>query len=220
MTGAVDEHGRPISPDGFYVWDGAQWVQRQAAQVAPQQQLSPDGRHAWNGQQWVPVPQLQPATPQPQYAAAVDDGLDAEVETYDGMSRIIRPAVLEIRQHLLPGERVLASTSGSGELLVPKNIAIPAVMLVGVVGAVKRGIIVAATEQRVLLASLAVSGRSLSGVVPLRYDEIATWKAEKRSISLAATNGITARPHQLQKDKVLQVRGVVEPRLRPGVVQA
>jgi len=40
-----------LSPDGRYVWNGAQWVP-----TAPRAQLSPDGRWIWNGVQWIPNP--------------------------------------------------------------------------------------------------------------------------------------------------------------------
>ena len=221
MSGGVDEHGRPISADGWYVWDGTQWLQRQAPPAAPQpvRQLSPDGRYEWNGQQWVPVAPVGVPPMQAQPVAFGDDGVEGEAETYGGMWRLSRPAVLEVRQHLEPGERVLASAAGSGELLVPAGVAAVA-LLVTVAATAKRAMIVFATDRRLLLAPLTVTSRSIQAVQGIPYEQVESWKARKRDIEITAAGGIRAFPHQMQKDKLPQLRAVVEPRLRPGVVQA
>jgi hypothetical protein len=216
MSGGVDEHGRPISPDGFYVWDGTQWLQRVQQPAAPVRQLSPDGRYEWNGHQWVAV-SVVPVHAQP--VASGDDGVEAEAETYGGMWRLSRPAVLEVRQHLEPGERVLASAAGSGELLVPAGVAAVA-LLVTVAATAKRAMIVFATDRRLLLAPLTVTSRSIQAVQGIPYEQVESWKPRKRDIEITAAGGIRAFPHQMQKDKLPQLRAVVEPRLRPGVVQA
>jgi hypothetical protein len=54
-----------LSEDGFYYWDGRQWIST----------LSPDGRLRWNGYAWVPVasmaPMAAPAYPHYQQPATV-----------------------------------------------------------------------------------------------------------------------------------------------------
>lgn len=44
-----------VSPDGFWMWNGAQWVPNTTAPAAAQAPTtSPDGLWIWNGTQWVP----------------------------------------------------------------------------------------------------------------------------------------------------------------------
>jgi len=51
-----------LSEDGFYYWDGRQWIST----------LSPDGRSRWNGHAWVPVaPMAAPVYPHYQQPATV-----------------------------------------------------------------------------------------------------------------------------------------------------
>ena len=54
-----------LSEDGFYYWDGRQWIST----------LSPDGRSRWNGYAWVPVtpmaPMAAPVYPHYQQPASV-----------------------------------------------------------------------------------------------------------------------------------------------------
>jgi hypothetical protein len=51
-----------LSEDGFYYWDGRQWIST----------LSPDGRWRWNGYSWVPVaPMASPVYPNYQQPATV-----------------------------------------------------------------------------------------------------------------------------------------------------
>jgi hypothetical protein len=152
-------------------------------------------------------------------AAALDDGMDAELATYTGLQRQWKAAVVDIREHLHPGERVLVTAAGAGQLVLPAGVAVAAALLAGAAGAMKRGMIVAATDRRLLLATCTMTGRNLQGVQGIGYEQIQAWKATKRDVVLETVDGIRAYPHQMQKDRVVRLRTVVEPRLRPGVVQ-
>ena len=223
MTGGVDEHGRLISDDGWYVWDGTQWVLRQAAPPPPppqqQQHLSPDGRHAWDGAQWVPVPQPQPAQTHahaapPQTAIGID--LEAEIGTYPLMSRTLKGALLEVPQHLEPGEPVLATAPGGSWAV---RMSTTHALTTGY-GSIP-GVIVVATDRRLLICGYAGMGGSINHVVVAPYPDIQRWKAAKKGFSGTVRGWDTELDvDNVPKGKLPQLRAVVEPRLAPGVVQA
>jgi hypothetical protein len=184
--GQVDEQGRPVSDDGYYVWDGTQWVPR--AQQAP----------TWKGPQ--------------------DDGLDAEVESYGGMEKLWRPGLAAVRDHLLAGERVLASVGGTGDFSQSTGATVlKAIFLNG--SSLRHGLMVIATDQRLLLATVDTNKKQLVGVEGSSYDEVERWQVRKRDVTVVV-DGQVATAKIVQKGKLPGLREVVEPRLRPGVVVA
>jgi hypothetical protein len=50
---ATDALGRPLSDDGYYYWDGANW--QLVNRDAQGHQLSDDGHYYWDGANWQPV---------------------------------------------------------------------------------------------------------------------------------------------------------------------
>ena len=188
MSGGVDEHGRLISDDGWYVWDGTQWLLRQA-----------------------PAVQHQPAAPAP---GGID--LAAEVDTYPLMSRSLRGALLDLARWLHPGEPVLATVPGASWAAGMSGGA----ALAAVYGATP-GVIVAATDRRLLVCGYAGMGSSIHTVLAVAYGDVVQWKPAKKGFT-AVANGLPGpiEVHQAAKAKMPGFRAVVEPRLAPGVVQA
>lgn len=203
MSGGVDEHGRPISADGWYVWDGTQWAQRQAQ---PVRHLSPDGRYEWSGHQWVPI-----AQPAPMPVAPAQQGIDleAEVRTYPMMSRMLKGSVREIPQHLDPGEPVLAlAPITSWE--IPRSTS--SMLLTGYNS--PAGVLMVATDRRLLMAVYSAMGGSISYATSARYEEIDRWLVGKGTVTVHAVGwdrDITFE--KPMKGKLEVLRAVVEPRL-------
>lgn len=177
MAARFDEWGRPISDDGWYVWDGVQWI-----------------------------PRAQPAPP------AAPGGIDlvAEVRTYPLTHRTLKGALLELPSHLGVGEMVLATAPGSSRI---SGMSIPQALLLG---SGDPGVIVAATNARVLFGAYGGVGGSLRHVVGLAYGEVEEWRWGKRDFT-ASGAGMDAFVHQIPKSKVSELRAVVDPHLPPGL---
>jgi hypothetical protein len=161
----------------------------------------------WDGTAWVP--RLQ-TTPEPE-----DDGLDAEVASYGGIEKLWRPGLAAVREHLLPGERVLASVGGTGELKHSRGASAAKAMFLHA-GSMRLGLMVIATDRRLLLASVDTDKQELVGVEACRYDEVESWRVRKRDVTVVV-GGHEATAKIVQKAKLPALRDVVEPRLQPGV---
>lgn len=186
-----DEWGRPVSPDGAWVWDGAQWL--------PRQQPAAPG---WSAQQGQPSDGLTAAAVP--HAASV--ALEAEVQRYPRLWRIARQGVLRIADHLEPGEVVQATAPGSGDLIAP------AISLIAGSPTAQRSMVVVATDRRLLLCQLTLTSRDVASAQGLPYAHVERWRARKRSLEIEGA-GVQAYPNQMVKDLLLRLRAVVEPRL-------
>ena len=126
---SVDELGRPVSDDGYYVWDGTQWLLRQA--VRPGRGSATTG----STPSWRAVHR---------HAEAVAGARSA---TSASTSRLASGCHATVGRHRATSCCRLGSRS-------------PAIFVVSAAaGALQRGMILAATDHRLLVASTTITGR-------------------------------------------------------------
>jgi hypothetical protein len=207
VSTGVDEHGRPISPDGFYVWDGTQWAQRVQVQPQPARHLSPDGRYEWNGRQWVPIAQAAPAAPAQQ---GID--LEAEGSSYPLTHRNLKKALRELPTWLQPGEPVLATCPG-GSYAVSMSTS----QFITTGHGTPPGVIAVATDRRIVIAGYTGFGGSINDATDVAYGDLEQWKREKRGfVAYVRGWGQPLMVSHAVKSKLPGFFAVVEPRLRVG----
>lgn len=126
--------------------------------------------------------------------------------------RMARSGVMAIADHLAPGEVVEATAPGSGDLIAP------ALALVHVAGTAQRGVIVVATDRRLLFCQLTVTSRDVASTVGIAYHDVQRWRPRRSSLEVEGVGGVRATATQMPKGKLLLLRQLVEPRLPVGVL--
>jgi hypothetical protein len=198
-----DEWGRPVSPDGAWVWDGTQWQPRQQP-AAPQHGWPQQPQHGWPQQPQHGWSQ-QPGGPLG--GSTGHAAMEAELQSYPRTWRLARQGILRVAELLEPGEVVHASAPGSGDVIAP------ALALITVAATAQRSMVVVATDRRLLFCQLTVTSRDIAKWQGLAYEHVESWRARTRSLEVEGVGGVRAYPNQLVKAKLLHLRSVVEPRL-------
>jgi hypothetical protein len=241
VTVANDELGRPISPDGTYVWDGQAWITRPvpAPPPPPEPLVSPDGLYQWDGRQWVPraapmPPPLAsmppPVAPMPPPVAAMPPpvaampaplpplaagsvDLEDEVRSLPLIQRTVGGAIRGLPRHLEPGEVLLTTQLGESMQLAPS---ISHALLLG--PGSSSAVLVAATDRRLLLCGVTGLGGAIQYALPIPFAEITSWQWQKKGFTVLGPG--LERPvnvYSLLKAKMPVFRASVDPRLPAGV---
>lgn len=215
---------------------------------APFAEFSPDGRWGWNGVEWVdlapgaaappavsppiPHPTRESAPPQPPPPPAHDPPTATwifdpagEAKRYPPMWRLAGRALRDVPALLEPGETVLATAPGEGDMAELRHL----VGLTIVTGYhFDPAYLLVATDRRVLALGLTASASKVQRVHTFPYGAITHWSARmSRAATLVTRTGfiaLAAEPDEAAGMKRIpgqlfeEVRAQIEPRLDPAVL--
>ena len=138
---------------------------------------------------------------------------EAEAEAYTGTRRLQRGGIRALATVLEPGERLLATAYGT----IQKA---PGLALAGGVAAAalaQRGLVVAATDRRHVLAVLNATGERIDALVAGPYDQVVAWSPDIRRLGavlvVRTADGNQLVAFQFSKEKLQAVDAVVGPRV-------
>ena len=213
-----------FSPDGRWGWTGVEWVDLSPGAAAPPAVSPP-----------VPHPTRESASPQPAAPPPARDTPTAtwifdpvgEAKRYPPMWRLAGRALRDVPALLEPGETVLATAPGEGDMAELRHL----VGLTIVTGYhFDPAYLLVATDRRVLALGLTASANKVQRVHAFPYGAITHWSARMSRaatlvtrtgfIALAAESDEAAGMKRIPGQLFEEVRAQIEPRLDPAAIAA
>ncbi len=219
-----------ISADGRWGWDGAEWVSLGPAVVDPENRQPPIIAPRVCGPDWPAGPptttaQLTPPAPSAPAGGCVFDPR-GEAKRYPTMWRPAGRALRDVPGLLEPGEVVLATAPGEGDMAELRHL-VGLTILTGY--HFDPAYLLVATDRRVLALGLTASASKVQRVHAFPYGAITHWSARmSRAATLVTRTGfiaLAAEPDEAAGMKRVpghlldEVRAQIEPRLDPSLLQ-